>query len=43
MWYDKDVKEIEKNKFLVALDLPLKDLEEMVNGTHVWKNLRTKN
>ena len=43
MWYDKDVKEIEKNKFLVALDLPLEDLEEMVKGTHVWKNLRAKN
>ncbi len=32
MWYTNNSKEIKKNKFLVALDLPLEDLKEMVKG-----------
>ena len=32
MWYANNIEEIKKNKFLVALDLPLEDLKELVKG-----------
>ncbi len=32
LWYAKNSEEIKKKRFLVALDLPLEDLKEMVKG-----------
>ena len=42
MWYDGSKEEIKKNKFLVALDLPLEDLEEMVKGDAHMEEFKDK-